>query len=222
MKELRDLLLEGKNHVELFFSTRLGRAIKIRPLTTWESDRVILDSLRGIKNRKVVDLLINISLGTIGLADRVDLSTDDYADFLEYKRRIDYHTCYHAMKDFEDITVEDLMDSTLEIHEIADRVRSMSVADPLTIDEFIQTEDGKVLASLHYILHVPLVNEAWKATPIQLLFLNGAYKAMMGPEEVSGITREYSTRDLQENPAMVLRRFFSEHERASRKDPAGH
>jgi len=209
MRDLRKLVLEGKNHVEHFFSRSLGTTIKLRPLTAWESDQVMLEALSGIKSRKVVDLLININIASIDMQERVDLTPEEFAEFLKYRRLVDYYTCYHAMKDFSDITIEDLFDSTLEIHEMADMVRNMSVANPLEIDEFVTSEDGKLLASLHYVVNVPLTSEAWKLTRLQLNFLNGAYQAYIKPEESKKITREFSSEDLEKNPAEVLRRFFS-------------
>jgi hypothetical protein len=99
MGGLKQLLLEGKSHVESFFSPFLGKSVKIRALTAWELDDCVIKSLASLKSQKVVDLLVNVNLATIGMQDKVSLTPQEYAEFLEYNSRIDFYECYHSMKD---------------------------------------------------------------------------------------------------------------------------
>lgn len=188
---------------------------------------VIIDSLESLQNEKVIKLLINYNLAKIGIGEKVDITPQDYSDFLKYKNLLDYNACYHAMKDFAeyDFSIEDIMDSGLEVSEMAARVRSMSVNNPEKIEKFIATPEGELLAYITYTLRVPLVDEAWKLTPLQVGYLNasrgekieGNFVAQEGNVEFTG--REISQDDLDKNPDLAIERFLHRVRRSPKTDP---
>lgn len=214
---MKELLLRGKNFTQTFFSNFLGEEITIRPLTLWESDQVLVDALKICKSPRMTDLIINMNLARIGLHERLVLQPDEYAQIKTYYNEIDYLTVYHAMKDFHDIELDDLKDSHLEIHEIANKVRSMTVKHPEEINEFIKSADGKLLATITYTFHVPLASTAWDITPLQLFYMGGAKMEMLEPsDELKDEAKHaatFSSKDLANNKAEVLRRFLDANNR---------
>jgi hypothetical protein len=179
-------------------------------------DDAMFKALSGVASKTVVNALISMNLGILGIKDKMDIGPSDYADFVKYRREIDYYICYHAIKDFEEIDEDDLKETSLEIHQMANKIRSMSVSTDDIVEEFIESPEGKKLASIIYRIHVPLVNEAWKATSLQVKFLKRANvptaPATDIPQEQSAsFVNEFSTAELNAHPEDVLKRFTNEH-----------
>jgi len=206
MTSLKQLLLEGKKHVSSFFSYFLSKDVKIRPITAMELDDALIQAAAGIRSREVLDMVVNLTLQITNTEKKKKITPEEYSELLKYRTTVDYWICYHAMKDFEDISYEDIANSNLEVHDIAIAVRNMSVASSETLYEYVQSVEGKYLMSIHYKLHVPLVNEAWNATNLQLHFL-----ALDDVEFDNSET--FSSKDLNDDPETTLMRFLNESRR---------
>lgn len=216
--DLKRALLEGSGGTELFFSPFLGREIKFRPVTNWEMDDAMINALDGVEDDKIIKILVNYNLLKLGAKDRIEVDRKSYSELVTYRSIMDAWLCYHAIKDFEEgVTANDLLDSSIEIHELAARVRSVSVAAPERISKFVLSMDGRLLAALHLDMNVPLVNEAWKATRLQVQFINGAMSERyeVKPDGFTEITSDELDEDALRRMVTDLKR----HERDFRREP---
>ena len=157
---LKELLLAGKSKVDTFFSHFLNREIKVRPLTVSEMDDAMYEASLGLENMQAVDLIARAILNVSGIDPFTKITPEMYAEMLKFRTNVDNYICYHAMKDFDDITVADIRGSGLETHDLSRFVMRMSVASPEKITAFIKTPQGQNLLTMHFYLNTPLVDEA--------------------------------------------------------------
>ena len=148
--------------------------ITLRPLTSEELDEAAECAL-GQATPELVEFLIQVKLGKIDLLSKESKPIVDhlYKEIHAYYNLLDYYIVYHAMKDFmpNDFSDEDVKQMH-DIHKIADKVMAISHAKRELIDEVIATPEGKRLADIIYIFHVPITDAAWKLTPLQTDFLS--------------------------------------------------
>ena len=175
----------GRESMELLKYIRLGiqsrdfflyddQTITLRPLCTQELDDASEAAL-DIATPSLVQFLIQVKLNKIDLFDEKSKPILDtlYTEIRAYYDRLDYYIVYHGMKDFlsEDFSVKDVK-LMHDIHKIADKIMAMSNADRDLVDEVITTPEGKKLADIIYVFHVPITDAAWKLTPLQIDFLS--------------------------------------------------
>jgi len=142
-------------------------------LTSWELEKATLEALRGVTSSNLVEMMVDIGFARLVKDARININADEYVELREHVHRSDVYTCYLAMKDFEpDLKPEDLENGGLETRDLAAFIRRISAAPQESVYEFVKTPDGRSLATIHYELHVPLVSDAWKATRLQLQFLD--------------------------------------------------
>ncbi|MBD3352111.1 MAG: hypothetical protein GF364_11545 [Candidatus Lokiarchaeota archaeon] len=171
-----------------------GTPLPIRPLSSYEIDQIMETFvLEGI-TQSTFETIYKIKL-KLAEDETVDISNKaKYIEYLHFFNEFDYWTVYHAMKDFQpnkfsqpdyereffdefDDWVQDrpkgyyLVRKMKFVHNIAEDVRKMTNAPTDELVGLLRSNNGKLLASLVFRRHVPLVNEAWKLTPLQEYFM---------------------------------------------------
>jgi hypothetical protein len=209
---LYDFIAKGTDHKEYFNYD--GKAVPLRPLSTYEFDQVRLKVIREGITQTTFDALMKVKLDIFEADKRQDVNIRDYAEFTKFYNEIDYWTVYYSMKDFQDkkFTQPDydgefendfedwdedkpkgyyIVRNMKYVHEMAKDIKTMSVAPKLELREFIRNADGKLLATTSHVFNVPLNSEAWKITPLQHQFLHysrpGAPEIIEDKEELPGI-----------------------------------
>lgn len=167
---LRDALLRGIDHEEIFYSPFLGEKVRLRPLTKWELDDCIIEGLKSLEDDVLANMLMRFYV--FQLNDRVGVEKEDLEKLFAFRRNVDIQICLRAIKG-EELDEEVLRNSSLEISEIATIVRKMSVASKSTLRGLMSTEDGKLLATLVLDFNTPITSDAWKATRLQIQFIDG-------------------------------------------------
>lgn len=192
-----------------------GKPLPIRPLSTYELDSIFLKAVEGVSTF-IFDKVIKLKLGLIKSEQEIDLTKNNYKDFLAYYNEIDYWTVYFAMKDFqpEEFSMPDYSKEFREdyddweedkpkgyyhvrnmkyVHKLSTDIMSMTVQSPEELVKIITNTKGRILASLIHRFHQPLASEAWKLTPLQVSFIyytrEGAPIMLKNIDELPGITR---------------------------------
>ncbi len=159
-----------------------GSPLAYRPLTTWELDNAFEKSITSLSDEHVM-LIMKMKLGELKPSDLIKCSASDYVALTRQANELDYWITYHGIKDFqnEDFKIPsennnpkglNIIKNTFQhVHEIANKIFTASKQPENAITEFVKTPEGKILASIHYKLHVPLTSELWRLTPLQIDFL---------------------------------------------------
>jgi len=178
-----------------------GNPLPIRPLSTYELDECLKNAVEGIPS-SIFDKVVKLKLDIIKDID-VNLNQRNYKEFLTYYNEIDYWTVYYSIKDFQDeeFSMPDYEQEkehpkgyyTVKkmdyVHEIAKEIMGMTNKPVVQLMEILSNSKGKELATMVHRFHVPLVDEAWKLTPLQSDFL--WYSRPDAPEivkEIPGIS----------------------------------
>lgn len=192
-----------------------GKPLPIRPLSTYELDRVFIQAVEGVSSF-IFDSVIKLKLGLVKSEQEIDLNKNNYRDLLTYFNEIDYWTVYFAMKDFqpEDFSMPDFSKEFRDefedwdenkpkgyycvrkmkyVHRLSSDIMSMTIQPSEQLVEVMTNTDGKTLASLIHRFHQPLASEAWKLTPLQVSFIyytrDGAPIMLKSIKDLPGITR---------------------------------
>ena len=195
-----------------------GKPLPIRPLSTYEIDEIMLKVLKEGISQTTFDALYKVKLNLIEPDEKVDVNQDNYTEFFYYFNLIDYWTVYFSMKDYqnEDFSKPDfdgeyekdyndwskdlpkgyyLVRKMKFVHKMATDIRNMTSQPPTKLVEFLNNDDGKLLASMVFRFHQPLVSEAWKITPLQDNFLYysrpGAPIMLTDESQLPGIKEGY-------------------------------
>ena len=212
-------------HKKEFFNYN-GVPFPIRPLSTYELDEAMIRAVEGI-SPIIFDKVVKLKLRLLEKDENIDLTRENYADFLRYYNEIDYWTVYYSTKDFQnedfqkpDFSAEfeeEFEDWSLKkpkgyyiirkmryIHMIADDIMTMTDQPVSKLTEVLKNSRGRTLATMVHQFHVPLVSEAWKMTPLQTTFLYfsrpGAPEVVDDIEDIPGIkggTLEEITKQLK-------------------------
>jgi len=183
MVNLIEAIKKGINLHSFFYSKVYG-AIKFRPLCNGEVDDVMRMSTKK-KSQEVKRLLTEVRLHR--KPNDYDKSViDEVADTLN---EMNVWIVYHAVKDFQPeewqhvdefatplgIYMLKYPESYLEVSAFADEVMSFTVRPTEELTTFLKTKDGTALAEAVWKLKVPITDELWKLTDIQLSFLVQSY-----------------------------------------------
>ena len=159
-----------------------GSPLPYRPLTTWELDDAFEKSIVSLSDQHV-RLIMKMKLGELKQSDMVKCTTGDYIALNRQSNELDYWIVYHGIKDFQDVNFKKpadtgepqgylLVKNTFQhVHDIANKVFTASKQPEAAVTEFVKTPEGRILASIHYKLHVPLSSDLWRLTPLQIDFL---------------------------------------------------
>ena len=191
-----------------------GNPLPIRPLSSYEMDNITMKVIKEGITHSTFQQLIKLKLNLISPDEEVILDQANYVEFFKYYNEIDYWVVYNSIKDFQEESFsmpdyeEDyatkyddwkpdrpkgyyIVREMKHVHEIAKDVKNMTSQSPQQLVEVLRSHDGKVLASRIFLLHVPLVSEAWKMTPLQSDFLYyarpGAPIMLKDKDELPGI-----------------------------------
>jgi len=190
-----------------------GSPLPIRPLSTYELDLALRNAIKGI-SPLVFENVIKTKLNLLEENEDIDLTKENYQDFLTYWNEIDYWTVYFSMKDFqsEEFSMPDYMEEFKDdfedwvlfnpkgyyivrkmkyIHTIAENIISMTSQPTRNLMEVLKNNQGKVLGTMIHQFHIPLTSEAWKLTPLQSEFIyytrSGAPVIIDSTEDLPGI-----------------------------------
>lgn len=190
-----------------------GKPLPIRPLSTYELDEVLRHVVEKGVSPFIFESVIKVKFNMAHPDQRVDLDQKHYTNFAKYYNELDYWTVYYSMKDFqpEEFSEPDF-DEEFEkypewepthpkgyyivkkmkyIHELADKIRSMTTQPLTNLVEVLSNNKGKILASRIHQFHVPLASEAWKITPLQSKFMyysrSGAPQILKSEKDLPGI-----------------------------------
>lgn len=159
----------GINIVETFDYE--GHLIKIRPLASAELDDCELKGYQYV-DPGLARLIMLIRLKKVELNSKLDKIPPQMMESIDrYYREVNYWIVYHSMKQFmpDDFTVEDVRKMRY-VHDIASKILDISSGTKKQIMKIIATPEGQELAAITLRLKIPLANEAWKLTPLQLKF----------------------------------------------------
>ena len=162
--------------------------ITIRALSSYEIDQAKYGAMELV-DQQLASFIIKVRLGELKNLPTLDIDKipkELYKNYLKYDLEFDYWVVYYSMKDFiEDDTwsIEDvrLMHS---VHELAEKIISITSLPHEVIKQFVYTDEGKRLATAVYVFHQPLNSDLWKMTPTQEIFL-----ALSHPSQQEGIER---------------------------------
>ncbi len=118
-------------------------------------------------------MMVKIRVGKLKLLEDIkDIPPEAYQSMRKFYNELDYWIVYYGMRDFieEEFTIDDVK-KMHHVHDIAQKIVSMSSAPEDIVEKIVRSNDGKLLATCHYQLHVPLTDAAWKITPLQFDFL---------------------------------------------------
>lgn len=184
--------------------------IKYRAITRREHEEATYEALRSCDDDEIAKILVDYSLARY--VPGTDLTTAQYISLRKYQFDLMCNIAHVATKDFqdEDYTVETLEASFVDVIGLAEKVLEASIAPKEEIVKLLKTGSGKLLASIIFKLNVPLVDEAWKMTKLQLNFLiNGKLMEVQPgtvPAEEKGKVR-ITNEMLNENPENVRKQL---------------
>lgn len=151
-----------------------GTEIPIRAISTAEFDDAKNKSV-DICDEKLAQQILKLRLGIIKQKiETKNIPIDMFKNYLRYMQEFDFWVVYHGMKDYRDstFTIEDVRKMRY-IHEMAQTIIDCSSLPEPFMKYVIATPDGQKMATLIWEIHVPLVSELWKLTPLQEMFLEG-------------------------------------------------
>jgi len=171
-----------------------GNPLPIRPLSSYEMDSIMLTIIQGGITQSTFKQLTEVKLNLLDPSEKIKLDPDNYAEFFKFYNETDYWVVYHAMKDFQEESFsmpdydKEFSDKFADwkpvnpkgyyivrqmkfVHDIAKNVKNMTSQPSSKLVEILKNRKGKVSASRVFVLNTPLVNEAWKLTPLQSEFL---------------------------------------------------
>jgi len=171
-----------------------GEALPIRPLSTYEMDEILGMIIKEGITQKTFNSIYKIKFNLFNPLEKVKLSEQNYLEYFKYLNIIDYWMVFHSMKDFQDEDFskpdynkefrDEFDDWTEEtpkgfyivrkmkfIHQLAKDIQDMTSQPLVKLSQVLKNKSGKILASMVFTYHLPLVNEAWKLTPLQEDFL---------------------------------------------------
>jgi len=185
-------------HIKLGISERLyydyrGEALPLRPISSWEYDQCFSRSLK-YATKETAEILVKTKIDLIDLKKEIDLNNELYSQFFNFYNEVDYWIVYFSMKDFqsEDFSKPDFnrqfsvdfedYESFLPkgfyiikrmdfVHKISAFIMNASTRPIEVLREVIKSDSGKVLATIHYNLNVPITDKAWEITPLQSKFI---------------------------------------------------
>jgi len=192
MRDILKYIKLGTNSKEWFNYD--GTPLPIRPLSTFEMDEVLGKIIKEGITQKTFDSIYKIKHNLINEKEKVELNSKNYQEFFHYFNEIDYWMVFYSMKDFqeEEFSKPDynkefsdefddydfnkpkgyyIVKKMKFVHKIAKDIQYMTSQPLIKLRQTLQNKSGKILASMVYIFHVPLTNEAWKLTPLQESFL---------------------------------------------------
>ena len=186
------------NHIKLGVNERLyydynGEALPLRPISSWEYDQAFSKSLI-YASKETAEILIKNKIKLINLEEKIDINNDLYKQFHNFYNEVDYWIIFFSMKDFqpEDFSFPDFNNQFSKdfqdhspllpkgyyivrkmeyIHNIARFIMKTTSQPEEVVREIIRSSDGRFLATIHYMIHVPIINESWKMTPLQSSFI---------------------------------------------------
>lgn len=156
--------------------------LPLRPISSFELDQCIYNSLENCSNENVISFIIKFKLGIIKGDENIELSPDAYKELLKYYNEIDYWIIYYGMKDFQDISFStpdfdigipngiNKIREMKEIHEIASFILSASTQNEDVIKEIFSDPSGRDIAEIIIYLKIPLTSFS-KLTKLQKNYL---------------------------------------------------
>jgi len=181
------IVAEGKKHRDFFFFSGYEEPFCLRPLTVDESDKSFSIPLGDCRSKKTADLIIRLNLKRIDWSAEVNPEEINYGDLKLFLDEVDYWTAYFGVKEDQPDKFSAINPKTRKpygyeaikkiicVHEIADKVREINGLTPEkkeTIEYFVKSIDGKYLAKCVWRFNIPITDAAWKATPLQIEFMD--------------------------------------------------
>jgi hypothetical protein len=171
----------GANAVDYFEYD--GSPLPFRPLFSWEMDDAFESSLVGA-SFSTIQLIMKIKLGALSSSDNIPIATpEDVIKYQHHMNLLDYWIVYHGIKDFQDAQFKEpgedefprgfnlIRDRFRHVHEIASEILRVTKPPEEIVRQLVKSPEGKLIATIHYQLHVPLASEQWMLTPLQHEFL---------------------------------------------------
>ena len=171
-----------------------GCPLPIRPLSTYEMDEILGKIITEGITQKTFNSIYKIKFNLFNPLEKVKVSQQNYLEYFKYLNIIDYWMVFHSMKDFQDEDFskpdyseefrdeyDDWTEDTPKgfyivrkmkfVHQLAKDIQDMTSQPLAKLSQTLKNKSGKILASMVFTYHLPLVNEAWKLTPLQEDFL---------------------------------------------------
>jgi hypothetical protein len=201
---------KGMNGKYLFHDPSFSEPIFYRPITRYEHELAKIEAMEGCSKPVMEFLADQAALSPEPIAKK-DLTESEILEYRTYVFDLMVNIVYHGTKDFqpEEYSPQTIKDSFMDVLGLAKEILEKSVRPVNEVVQLISSVEGQNLLTIHYVLHVPLVDEAWKLTPLQTLFLEkGEIKAILPKSKAATITAE----DLEKDPEKAkeyLKALFS-------------
>jgi len=174
---------KGMSGKYIFHDPSFSEPIKYRAITRYEHEMAKIDAMKGCSLITMQYLADQASLVSKPMEE---LDEDGILEYRKYVFDMIVNIVYHGTKDFqgEEYTIETIKSSFMDVLELSKAILECSVRPKEEVIELVSNNEGKNLLAIHYQLNVPLVNEAWKLTPLQCDFLvNGKLKEREGKQQ---------------------------------------
>lgn len=146
-------------------------SVTLRPLSSAELDDAERQAYK-FADSKLVKLVMAIRLNDNVMFEQMkEIPPEMYKNIELFYKETNYWIVYYSMKDFQplDFSIEDVRKMKY-VHEMADKIFTMTAAPRKLIQLSLANSEGKELLDIVFRCDIPLVDEAWKLTPMQKTF----------------------------------------------------
>jgi hypothetical protein len=198
--DLVDAVVNGINKKYHFFDPSLDFPLTYRAITLWEHELAHQKALSKCKDMLIVKVLMDKE-------SDVELNINQLKELRAYEFNLCLWVCFYGLMDFQadDFTIDILKKSNIDAKTLSLEILEKSVARKEEIIEVIKNNRGTIVAYIRHVLNVPLVNEAWRMTPLQFeyLILDSHRPDSRGVE----VTKEMMERDPQRYKEQLMAMF---------------
>ena len=168
MVDLVDAISRGIEARYTFLDPSFSEPIVYRAITRWEHEQAHANALSDCKNNRIVKLLVG--MGWKQDVDDDGMTIEEYKELRMYQFDVLLWISYFGLRDFQSpsFSIETLKKSYVDVRALSVEIINVSIARQDEIVATLKTPGGVSLARIVHRLMIPLTNEAWKLTPLQL------------------------------------------------------
>ena len=201
MVDIVEAVQKGMSGKYLFHDPSFSEPIFYRAITRYEHEMAKFDAMEYC-SKPVMEYLADQASFNIDPISEKELTEDQIREYMMYMFDMLVNIVYYGTRDFQPVDYEKqtIKDSFMDVRNLALEILQVSVRKKEEVIALINTSEGKNLLGIHYHLNVPLTDEAWKLTPLQVDFLvHGKIKETKPASTAATISQE----DLDKDPEKV-------------------
>ena len=183
MVNLVDAITRGIEARYTFLDPSFSEPITYRPITMWEHEMAHQKALSGCYDREIVKLIVGVGKK---VGEEIELSAERYKELRMYQFNLMMWICYYGLKDFQpdNFSIEILKQTTINAPLLSKEILAATIGKQEEIVEVIKNSEGTRLAYIIHVLKIPLVEAAWKLTPLQMEYLVKTKRYLENPQPV--------------------------------------